>query len=95
MTMHETDTFLSSALFEDIRKLEESLWQTETRFDNALMDEVFAQDFFEFDQSGRTYARAEMLFNKEDFQEIAATIPLPKFRAHHITDDVRGIALEV
>lgn len=88
MTMHASDRLAEDDLFEEIRKLEESLWQAETRFDNALMDQVFARDFFEFGRSGRTYARQEMLFQPADFKEIAATIPLPEFSARHITDDV-------
>lgn len=86
--MHEADKNLSDALFDEIRTLEESLWQAKSRFDNVLMDQVFAKDFFEFGRSGRTYARHEMLFEPTDFQEIAATIPLPEFHARHITDDV-------
>ncbi len=88
MTMHASDRLAEGDLLEEIRKLEESLWQAETRFDNALMDQVFARDFFEFGRSGRTYDRQEMLFEPADFREIAAAIPLPEFRARHITDDV-------
>lgn len=86
--MHEVDKNLSDALFDETRTLEESLWQAKSRFDNVLMDQVFAKDFFEFGRSGRTYARHEMLFEPTNFQEVAATIPLPEFRARHITDDV-------
>lgn len=88
MTTHTPDRLVSGALFDEIRRLEESLWQAKSRFDNNLMDQVFAEDFFEFGRSGRTYARHEMLFEPTDFQEIAATIPLPEFRARHITEDV-------
>ena len=86
--MHEADKNLSDALFDEIRTLEESLWQAKSRFDNVLMDQVFAKYFFEFGRSGRTYDRHEMLFEPIDFQEIAATIHLPEFRARHITGDV-------
>ncbi len=86
--MREADKYLSDALFDEIRTLEESLWHATSRFDNALMDQVFAQDFFEFGRSGQTCARHEMLFDPTDFQEISATIPLPEFRARHITGDV-------
>ncbi|GAB5468977.1 MAG: hypothetical protein Kilf2KO_20070 [Rhodospirillales bacterium] len=88
MTLHDSDRVLTDALFEEIRRLEESLWRAETRFDKALMDSIFAQDFFEFGRSGRTYARAEMFFDKEEFQEIDATVPLPEFHARHISDEV-------
>lgn len=87
-SMHSSDRTLEEDVLEEIRRLEESLWQAESRFDNALMDKTFAQDFFEFGRSGRTYSRAEMMFEEGSFGEIAATIPLPEFRARHITDDV-------
>jgi len=87
-TMHASDKLLNDALFEQIRRLEESLWRAETRFDQALMDGVFAPDFFEFGRSGRTYARADMLFDADAFQEIEATLPLPRFHARHLSDDV-------
>ena len=38
----------------EIRKrLEEEPWRKETRFDIRRMDEVLAEDFFEFGRSGR------------------------------------------
>lgn len=86
--MHEADKELSETLFKQIRKLEECLWQAETRFDSALMDQIFARDFFEFGLSGRTYTRRDMLLPQVNSVEFAATIPLPEFRARHITDDV-------
>ena len=54
--------------------LELSLWRAETRFDRALMDSIFAPDFHEFGRSGRTYTRAEMLFQPADQQPIDATL---------------------
>lgn len=86
--MHLSDRTLEREVLSEIRRLEESLWQAKSRFDNALMDETFAADFFEFGRSGRTYSRTEMMFEEGTFNEIAATLPLPEFRARYLTDDV-------
>lgn len=86
--MHASDKLPTDALFEKIRKLEESLWRAETRFDKELMNQIFAQDFFEFGRSGKTYTRDKMLFDKENFQEINAKIPLPEFHVRHLSNDV-------
>jgi hypothetical protein len=47
------DTSLLSEDVETLTRLEESLWQAETRYDPFLMDRVLADDFFEFGRSGR------------------------------------------
>ena len=86
--MHSADRLLDPIDLDTIRKLEEDLWRAETRFDYALMDRIFAPDFFEFGQSGRTYARAEMLFEPGIFRAIEATLPLPDFHARHLSDDI-------
>jgi len=86
--MHSADQPLDPKDLYTVRKLEEDLWRAETRFDNALMEKVFAPDFFEFGQSGRTYARAEMLFEPGTFRTIEATLPLPDFHARHLSDDI-------
>jgi len=86
--MHDHDTPLSAPDLSDIRRLEESLWVAETRFNVALMDDLFAQDFFEFGRSGRTYDRAEMLIDAQPGQQINATIPLLNFHARHLSPDV-------
>ncbi len=86
--MHEHDTLLLTSELDGIRRLEESLWIAETRFNVSLMDEVFAQDFFEFGRSGRTYDRADMLIEAEPGQDIKSTIPLLNFHARHLSPDV-------
>jgi hypothetical protein len=42
-------------------RLEESLWQPDTRFDRAYMERILSSDFTEFGRSGRRYTRAECL----------------------------------
>ena len=86
--MHVADRLLKQKDLDHIRRLEESLWRAETRYDAALMERTFAPDFFEFGRSGRTYARAEMIFEAESRVEIQATLPLPAFRARHLSDDI-------
>lgn len=86
--MHENDKQLGPALLEEIRALEESLWRTDSRFDDELMERTFAPDFFEFGRSGRTYGRKEMLFGEEQKCEIKATLPLPNFHARYLSQDV-------
>lgn len=72
--------------FKKLKKLEESLWIAETRFDKDYMNRVLAEDFFEFGRSGRIYTRKEII----DFptQEINARIPLKDFQIRKITEDV-------
>lgn len=86
--MHTADRLLAPADFDAIRRLEECLWRPESRFDNSLMEQVFAADFFEFGRSGRTYSRAELLFDPAETQSFQATLPLPGFHARHLSDDV-------
>jgi hypothetical protein len=73
---------------EELRRLEESLWRAETRFDDALMDRVFADDFCEFGRSGRIFQRQEMLIGRSNTAEIDATLPLRDFRVRSLSDDI-------
>src|SRR3954470_10666605 len=70
-----------------LRKLEESLWIAETRYNGAYMEGIFAPDFFEFGCSGRIYKREEMLGNRAQ-REIKAKLPLEAFQVHPIAEDV-------
>jgi hypothetical protein len=71
---------------DDLRKLEESLWRAETRFDRAYMDSVLSPDYFEFGRSGRIYTREEVINVPQ--QEIKARLPLKEFKVHLLKDDV-------
>ena len=71
-----------------LRRLEESLWRAETRFDRDHMNEVLAPDFFEFGRSGRVYRREDTL--DASAQPIDATLPLAKFEVRSIA---AGVAL--
>ncbi len=86
--MHDSDKILDKDTLAEIQTLEESLWRAETRYNYKFMDRMFSPDFFEFGRSGKTYSRTEMILNEGKTGEIAATIPLPKFHARYLTDDV-------
>ncbi|MEO1016659.1 MAG: DUF4440 domain-containing protein [Pseudomonadota bacterium] len=83
--MENGQTTLDSDDLQQIRQLEEGLWQAEIRF-SPKMEEILADDFFEFGRSGRTYSRDQCLEISD--QPINAVIPLPDFNARYITRDV-------
>lgn len=71
---------LSDADFKKLKELEESLWKSETRFDLAHQEKVFAPDFFEFGRSGRVYTREQMI--RSASSPIHAKLPLQDFKIH-------------
>ena len=71
---------------DQLRRLEESLWRSETRFDREHMNDVLAPDFLEFGRSGRVYRREDTL--DVPAQPIDATLPLAKFAVRSIAADV-------
>ena len=71
------------------RKLEESLWIEETRFDYSYMNSILTYDFFEFGRSGRVYTRDETL--SHEYQEILAKIPLENFQLYNISNTVKQV----
>jgi hypothetical protein len=77
---------LSADEHDQLRRLEESLWRAETRFDRDHMNKVLAPDFFEFGRSGRVYQREDTL--DVAAQPINATLPLARFAARSIAADV-------
>ena len=70
----------------ELLTLEESLWRPETRFDHDYMNNVLADDFFEFGRSGKVYTKTESL--SAPMQEIHAKFPLMDFTVHQISSDV-------
>lgn len=71
---------LSESDLLELKSLEESLWRSETRFDLAHQEKVFAKDFFEFGRSGRRYTREQMI--RTESQPIKAKLPLQNFKIH-------------
>ncbi len=72
-----SDTSLTPDDIETLTRLEESLWRAETRYDPALMDQIFADDFFEFGRSGRIYPREDLILPASAAQPIDVRLPLP------------------
>lgn len=70
----------------ELRRLEESLWREETRFDRDYMDTLLAPGFVEFGRSGRIWTREAMLTTPR--RKIGARLPLPKFGIRMLTDDI-------
>lgn len=77
---------------EELRRLEESLWRAETRFDAAWVSRVFAEDFLEFGRSSRVYRRGDALAVEP--REIPATLPLPNFAVRFLREDVALVTYE-
>jgi hypothetical protein len=72
--------------YDTLRELEESLWRTETRFNQEYMDRILAPDFFEFGHSGRIYQRADTL--AAPFVKIKAKLPLDDFSVRLLDTNV-------
>ena len=71
---------------EKLYELEESLWKSETRFNEEYMRTIMAKDFFEFGRSGKIYSIDECL--SASYQEIGAKLPLKDFAIHEIDEKV-------
>ncbi|MEM9212665.1 MAG: DUF4440 domain-containing protein [Pseudomonadota bacterium] len=87
MEKYAATSHIDHELLAEIYRLEESLWQAKTRYDDTYMEKILAPDFFEFGRSGRRYTRAEMFVGASAFGEISATLPLPQFRARLLHED--------
>jgi hypothetical protein len=72
-----------------LERLEEELWREATRWDRVRMNDVFADDFFEFGRSGRVYGRDETL--SAAAAPIEARFPLENFSARLLAPDVAQV----
>ena len=77
---------LDDEVVTELRRLEESLWREETRFDRDYMDDLLSPGFIEFGRSGKIWTREAMLTTPK--RKIGARIPLAKFGVRMISDDV-------
>lgn len=83
---------LSQTELKNLEKLEEELWQGETRFNENYMRKVMANDFFEFGRSGRVYDLEEVLSISSE--KIEAEIPLPNLQIRQLSTDVVQITYD-
>ncbi len=74
---------------EQLVRLEESLWVTETRFDREYMNNLLSPVFFEFGRSGKIYNREQILSSRS--QPININFPLKNFEIQLITPDVAHV----
>lgn len=74
---------------QELYRLEEALWLTETRFSQEFMEKVLAPDFFEFGRSGRWYHREATL--TVPAQNINAVFPLIDFKARLLEANVAQV----
>jgi len=71
---------------ETLKKLEESLWRPESRFDKEYMENILADFFVEFGRSGQVYSREEFITAVK--QELRAELPLTNLRMKQISEDI-------
>ncbi|MCF6777326.1 GNAT family N-acetyltransferase [Thiotrichales bacterium 19X7-9] len=76
-------------IVDQLRKLEESLWIAQKRFDYDYMDQILDENFFEYGRSGKIYSRSETISHQ--YQDISAKIPLENFQIHDINDHVKQV----
>ncbi|ARN22276.1 hypothetical protein A4W93_21555 [Piscinibacter gummiphilus] len=67
---------LSPLEIDELTRLEEAMWSEASRYDAAFQERRFADDFFEFGRSGRTYARAQAILPESAREVIRARLPL-------------------
>ncbi len=72
-----------------LEHLEEELWCEETRFNIARMEQVIAEDFFEFGKSGWVYQKSDTLSIAP--QPIEAVIPLPNLKVRLLTENLAQV----
>ena len=77
---------LDNSDIQKLHELEESIWKSETRFNEEYMRTIMAKDFFEFGRSGKIYSIDECL--SASYQEIGAKLPLKDFAIHEIDEKV-------
>lgn len=83
---------ISTRDIQDLRKLEEKMWQVEWRYSREFMEGALAADFFEFGASGRTYDRTKTIeVAPGEIREIGATLPLPDFEVRLLSPNIAQV----
>ncbi|WP_168494704.1 DUF4440 domain-containing protein [Anabaena sp. UHCC 0204] len=80
---------ICSADREILERLEEELWRKETRFNMQRMNELIANDFFEFGRSGKVSQRQDTLAVAP--QTIDAVFPLPEFHVRLLNENIAQV----
>ena len=80
---------LSAADHAQLARLEESMWMETTRFNEALMQNTLAQDFFEFGKSGKTHTREAVVGAAR--REVDIALPLRDLRIRLLDENTAQI----
>jgi hypothetical protein len=86
VTSQEEHSEPRDSAVDTLRRLEESLYASETRFDPEHMDRLLAPDFVEFGASGRVWTRQHII--RTPPLELEAKLPLPEFSVLMLSDDI-------
>ena len=73
---------LTGPLLPELRRLEESLWREQSRFDADHLDRVLHREFREVGRSGRTWSRAEVVAAPR--APLDVDLPLARFDARRV-----------
>ena len=71
---------------EALYALEVSLWRSESRYDLAHQEKIFAPNCFEFGRSGKRYTREDLI--AADGPPLQAKLPLAFFHVRMLSADV-------
>lgn len=74
---------------ETLERLESQLWRFESRNDRALMEQIFAADFFEVGRSGRLHTREASV--RSGISPFHTQLPLPDFQARLLSPEVAQV----
>jgi hypothetical protein len=83
------DMEISEQDYVELHRLEEELWQEATRFNLHYMEQILADDFFEFGRSGRIHQRQDIL--NMPAGPIEAVLPLPDFHIRLLDSDTAHV----
>lgn len=76
---------ITEDLYQTLHSLEQALWIAATRFDQAFMNDVLDEEFFEFGRSGRVYDRKTCI--EATPSQIKAKLPLENFVVHSLDEN--------
>lgn len=83
---------ISSKDRETLEQQEQELWREETRINTERMNELIAQDFFEFGRSGRVWQRQDTLATVPQTKD--AVRPLPEFHIRLLDENIAQVTYD-
>ncbi|MEG4009194.1 DUF4440 domain-containing protein [Microcoleus sp. Pol1B3] len=83
---------ISSEDRDTLECLEQELWREETRVNTERMNELIAQDFFEFGRSGRVWQRQDTLVAEPSSRDVLR--PLPEFHIRLLDENIAQVTYD-